>query len=70
MFMTDRLLEIYQRSRKGKFMKEVEYDLMLAKRTQELLKEFDIKYDPKMCVQPTMTWLTVSSRPDYSSWLM
>jgi len=50
MFMTDRLLEIYQRSRSGKFMKEVEYDLMLAKRVQELLKEFDIKYDPQNVV--------------------
>ena len=47
MFMTDRLLEIYQRSRSGKFMKEVEYDLMLAKRVQELLVEFDIQYDPQ-----------------------
>ena len=47
MFMTNQLLEIYQRSRRGKFMKEVQYDLMLAQRTQELLKEFDIKYDPQ-----------------------
>ena len=47
MFTRERLIEIYQRSRSGKFMKEVEYDLMLAKRVQELLKEYDIKYDPK-----------------------
>jgi methylamine--corrinoid protein Co-methyltransferase len=47
MLTRDRLIEIYQRSRSGKFMKEVEYDLMLAKRVQELLKEYDIKYDPK-----------------------
>lgn len=46
MFTRERLVEIYQRSRSGKFMKEVEYDLMLAKRVQELLKEYNIKYDP------------------------
>jgi hypothetical protein len=48
MFMTDRLVEIYQRSRSGSFMKEVDYDLMLARRTQELVKEYEIKYDPKL----------------------
>jgi len=46
MFMNDRLVEIYQRSRSGKFMREVEFDLFLAKRTRELLKEYDIKFDP------------------------
>jgi len=47
MFMTERLLEIFQRSRSGKFMKEVDYDLLLAKRTQELVREFEINYDPQ-----------------------
>jgi len=46
MFMTDRLLEIYQRSRGGEFMKEVEYDLKLSRRVQELIQEYEITYDP------------------------
>ncbi len=48
MFMNDRLVEIYQRSRSGPFMKEVQYDLKLAKRTMELVREFDITFDPKL----------------------
>ncbi len=48
MFMTDRLLEIYQRSRSGKFMKEVEYDLRLSRRLQELIQEYEITYDPQV----------------------
>ncbi len=47
MFMNDRLVEIYQRSRSGPFIKEVQYDLMLAKRTMELVREFDITFDPQ-----------------------
>ncbi|MGD0610853.1 MAG: monomethylamine:corrinoid methyltransferase [Anaerolineales bacterium] len=45
MYGNERLLEIFQRSRSGKFMKEVEFDLMLAKRTQELVKEYKITFD-------------------------
>jgi len=48
MFMNERLVEIYQRSRSGKFMKEVEFDLMLSRRLRELLKEHNIKFDPKV----------------------
>lgn len=48
MFMVDRLLEIYQRSRGGEFMKEVEYDLKLSRRVQELIQEYDITYDPEL----------------------
>lgn len=50
MFANDRLVEIYQRSRTGKFMKEVEFDLMLAKRTNELLQDYNIKFDPNNVV--------------------
>ncbi len=46
MFTNDRLVEIFQRSRSGAFMKEVEFDLMLARRTNELLKEYNITFDP------------------------
>jgi methylamine--corrinoid protein Co-methyltransferase len=46
MYMNERLLEIFQRSRSGTYMTEAQYDLMLAKRTQELVKELDITYDP------------------------
>ncbi len=47
MFHHDRLLEIYKRSRTGPFMKEIEFDLLLAQRTQELVREFEINYDPQ-----------------------
>jgi hypothetical protein len=50
MFANDRLVEIFQRSRTGTFMKEVEFDLMLAKRTNELLQEYNIKFDPSNVV--------------------
>ncbi|OGO39601.1 MAG: hypothetical protein A2W35_20030 [Chloroflexi bacterium RBG_16_57_11] len=50
MYANDRLLEIHQRSRTGPFMREVEFDLMLAKRTNELLNEYNIKFDPNLVV--------------------
>jgi methylamine--corrinoid protein Co-methyltransferase len=46
MYMNERLLEIYQRSRSGTYMSETEYDLLLARRTQELVKELEITFDP------------------------
>ena len=46
MFYNDRLVEIFQRSRGGQYMKEVDFDLLLARRTQELVKEYNIIYDP------------------------
>ena len=48
MYMNDRLVEIYQRSRSGPFMKEVQFDLMVAKRTMELVREYEINYDPQL----------------------
>jgi methylamine--corrinoid protein Co-methyltransferase len=48
MYMNERLLEIFQRSRAGTYMTETEYDLRLAKRTQELVKEFEILFDPQL----------------------
>ncbi len=47
MYANDRLVEIFQRSRSGQYMKEVEYDLLLARRTQELVKEYNITFDPQ-----------------------
>ncbi|HJW91445.1 MAG TPA: monomethylamine:corrinoid methyltransferase [Anaerolineales bacterium] len=47
MYATDRLVEIYQRSRAGHYMKEVEFDLMLARRTRELVQEYSIDYNPE-----------------------
>src|SRR4030067_867008 len=46
MYSNDRLLEIFQRSRGGQYTKEVEFDLLLARRTQELVKEYNITFDP------------------------
>jgi methylamine--corrinoid protein Co-methyltransferase len=46
--MNERLLEIFQRSRSGTYMTETEYDLQVAQRTKELVKEFEITYDPKV----------------------
>jgi methylamine--corrinoid protein Co-methyltransferase len=48
MFMNDRLMEIYQRSRSGPFTKEVEFDLMAGRRAVELAKEYEITYDPQL----------------------
>ena len=48
MYMNERLLEIFSRSRSGTYMKEAEYDLRLARRTQELVKEFQITFDPQL----------------------
>jgi methylamine--corrinoid protein Co-methyltransferase len=50
MYANDRLVEVHQRSRTGQFMKEVEFDLLLAKHTNELLKEYDISFDPNVVV--------------------
>jgi len=47
MYANERLVEIFQRSRSGAFMKEVEFDLLLARRAKELVQEFDITYDPQ-----------------------
>jgi len=48
MYANERLVEIFQRSRSGPFMKEIEFDLMVAKRAQELVREYDVKYDPQL----------------------
>jgi methylamine--corrinoid protein Co-methyltransferase len=48
MYMNERLVEIFQRSRGGAFMKEVEYDLLLAKRARELVKEHEVRFDPQI----------------------
>jgi methylamine--corrinoid protein Co-methyltransferase len=48
MFGNDRMNEIFLRSRTGQFMKEVEFDLMLAKRTNELVKEFNIPFNANL----------------------
>ncbi len=48
MYMNERLLEIFQRSRSGTYMTETEFDLRVAKRTQELVKAFEITFDPQM----------------------
>ena len=46
MFGTERLVEVFHRSRGGSFMKETEYDLRLARRLHELVQEHEIRYDP------------------------
>lgn len=48
MFMNDRLVEIFQRSRSGPFMKEVEFDLMVSRRAMELAREYQITYNPQI----------------------
>lgn len=48
MYMNERLVEIFQRSRSGTFMKEAEYDLLLASRVRELVREYEIKFDPQV----------------------
>ncbi len=48
MYMNERLVEIFQRSRGGTFMKEAEYDLLLANRVRELVREYEIKFDPQV----------------------
>lgn len=50
MYANDRLLEVFQRSRSGTFMKEVEFDLMLSRRVKELLLEYNINFDPNNVV--------------------
>jgi methylamine--corrinoid protein Co-methyltransferase len=42
------LLEITKRAQTGPYMKESEFDLKLAKRIKELVKEQGIKYDPNV----------------------
>lgn len=46
--MNERLVEIFQRSRSGAFMKEAEYDLLLANRARELVREYAITFDPQV----------------------
>jgi methylamine---corrinoid protein Co-methyltransferase len=46
MYANDRLYEIFTRSRTGPHMKEEEFDLALAKRARQLVKEYGIKYSP------------------------
>ncbi len=46
MYANDRLYEIFTRSRSGPHMKEEEFDLALAKRARQLVKEYGIKYSP------------------------
>lgn len=48
MYANERLVEIYQRSRSGRFMKEAEYDLLLAQRIRELVREHEIRFDPQV----------------------
>ncbi len=48
MFMNDRLVEIFQRSRSGPFMKEVDFDLLVSKRARELAREYEITYNPQL----------------------
>lgn len=48
MYANERLVEIFRRSRSGPFMKEAEFDLTVAKRAQELVREYEIKYDPQL----------------------
>ncbi len=48
MYMNERLMEIYRRSRSGPFMKEVDFDLLVSKRAMELVREYDIQYDPQL----------------------
>jgi methylamine--corrinoid protein Co-methyltransferase len=44
MFGNDRLAEIFKRSRSGPYMKEEDYDLALAKRARQLVKDYGITY--------------------------
>lgn len=44
------LIEITKRAQSGPFIKESEFDLKLAKRAKELVKEKGINYDPKALV--------------------
>lgn len=47
MYANERLTEIFRRSRTGQYMKEEEFDLALAKRARQLVKDFGIKYSPE-----------------------
>lgn len=44
------LLEIVKRAQTGPFMKEKEFEVMLIKRTRQLVKEYGIQYDPNVLV--------------------
>ncbi len=46
MYFNERLVEVFQRSRSGTFMKEEEYDLLLAKRVRQSVREYGIKFNP------------------------
>ena len=52
MTMNERLVEIFRRSRAGTFMKEAEYDLLLARRARELVHDYEIHFDSQQ-VCPT-----------------
>jgi len=48
MYSNERLSEIFQRSRSGRFIEEAKFDLMLARRAQELVCEYGIQFDPRL----------------------
>jgi methylamine---corrinoid protein Co-methyltransferase len=47
---TNRLPEIVNRSENGPFMKEAAYDMALARKTAELVKQNGIRFDPQVLV--------------------
>jgi methylamine--corrinoid protein Co-methyltransferase len=47
---TNRLPEIVNRSENGRFMKEAAFDMALARKTAELVKKHDIKWNPQVLV--------------------
>jgi methylamine--corrinoid protein Co-methyltransferase len=44
------LPEIVKRSESGPYMKEKDFEMALARRTAELVREFDLRYDPALLV--------------------
>jgi len=44
------LPEIVRKSETGRYIKEADYDRLLSKRTRELVREYQLKFDPKMLV--------------------
>ncbi len=48
MYSNERLVEIFKRSRSGPFMDESQFDLKLAQRVQELVREHQIDYAPQV----------------------
>ncbi|HEC21548.1 MAG TPA: monomethylamine:corrinoid methyltransferase [Chloroflexi bacterium] len=45
---TNWLVEIVKRSENGPFMKEPDFEMALAKRTAELVREYGLKFDPQV----------------------